>query len=121
MGSRVLAQGAAIAKRPPHAADSGHRMAVYKTNTVAASTAATLVLPDSDGVPFGGCWVSFVASADCYIIFGRSDLPAATAANGYPMLANQEFNWWINDTDDAYFRVIRSTADGVLTRYRSNL
>lgn len=94
-------------------------MQVEKTNFTAVSTAATEVA--SLGIPFKGAWFTFVPSADCYIVFGRSDLPAASAANGYPLVAGVEYNWWINDTEETHFRVIRNAADGVITRYRSNL
>lgn len=115
----MLGQSAAIAKRPPHAAGSGYATQVEKTTVTAVSATAQSVA--ALGIPLCGCWFSFVSSGDCFIIFGRSDVPAATSANGYPMLAGVEYNWWINDTEDAFFSAIRSTVDGVLTRYRSNL
>src|SRR6201991_4697966 len=108
----MLGQSAAIAKRPPHALGSGYATQVEKTAFTAVS--ATAIPVATLGVPMAGCWFSFVSSADCFIIFGRADVPAATAANGYPLLAGVEYNWWINDTEDAFFSVIRSTADGSL-------
>ncbi len=115
----MLGQSAAIAKRPPHAAGSGYATQVEKTNVTSVSATAVPVF--ALGVPFAGCWGSFTCSSDCYIIFGRADVPAASAANGFPMLAGVSYDFWINDTEDTHLSVIRVVADGVLTRYRSNL
>lgn len=117
----MLAQGGAIAKRGPHAAGSGHIFQVYKTDITSVSTAATLVLPDAGGIPMAGCWVTFSPSVDCYIHFGRIDLPASSSTVGEKWVANERYELWINDTEEPYFRVIRASADGVLERRRSNL
>lgn len=119
----MLGQSGAIAKRPPHAAGSGSPMQIYNTDFTAVSTAATEVLPvvaGQGGVPMLGCWVTFSCTADCYIHFGRADLPAASSTNARKFVAGIDYDFWINDTEDAYFRVIRVSADGVLTRNRSN-
>lgn len=85
----------------------------------AASSAATLTLPD--GIPIAGCWVSFSVDTDCYIHFGKdATLAAASAAVSFPMSANTTEQYWVSEKD-MYFRIIRKTLDGVLSRYRSNL
>lgn len=117
----MLGQSGAIAKRPPHV---GGPFNVYKTPiTAAAGTAWTLF--DGSSIPFGGCWVTFTASVDCYIHFYNADDTSVTtpsAAVSWPMMAGVEYDWWCNDKQDNAFRVIRAgTEDGVLSRYRSNL
>jgi len=122
----MLGQGAAIAKRPPHASGSTETdgsadpIAIEPTVAVTAvSTAAALVL--SGGIPIGGCWVTFVADTDCFIHFGpSSSLPAASSTVSWPLAAGVEKDYWCNEKDQ-YFRVIRKTADGILRRARTNL
>lgn len=122
----MLGHSGAIAKRPPHAtgAVDGELPDPLQVQdavaTGAASTAAIATL--AQGIPLTGCWVSFTVDFDAYIVFGPTAAltPAASAANGWPLLAGIEYNWWCNDKD-SFFRVIRKTADGTLKRYRSNL
>jgi len=95
-------------------------MAVYKTDITSSSTLAAVL--GSATIPFGGCWVTFVSSVDCWIHFGGDTDSAASAVYSFPMKAQETYDWWVNDTSDPNFRVIRAgTDDGVLTRYRSNL
>jgi len=118
-------QAGAIIFRPPHAngaLDDGlpDPLAV-ETNTPfsSASSAATLTLPN--GIPIGGCWVTFTVDSDCYIHFGpNSSIVAAAPTVSWPWIAGVEYNRFINEKD-AYFRIIRKTADGVLKRVRSEL
>lgn len=121
----MLGQSAAVAKRPPHAntaLNDGTADLLRVQDAVAVtavSTAATATL--AEGIPIAGCWVSFTVDADAYIVFGPDNtLPAASAASGWPMATGVEYNWWASEKD-AFFRVIRKTADGNLKRYRSNL
>lgn len=119
----MLGQSGAIAKRPPHASFVDSVFRVYKTDIAAASTAAWTLF-DADSIPFGGCWVTFVSSVDCYIIFYPSAaVPiAASATNGWPLMAGVEYNWWCDHLADNTLAVIRAGTDnGVLSRYRSNL
>lgn len=123
----MLGQSGAIAKRPPQALNSLRPMMVFKT-AIGAVSAGDETLPTASGgtgIPFGGCWVSFTASVDCWIHFYRRDATVfveASSANSYPLMAGVEYNWWCNDTEDFYFRIVRAgAADGLLTRYRSNL
>lgn len=121
----MLGQSEAINKAPPHAvgaieADGTPDIlaAEAKVAVGVASTAAALVL--SGGIPMTGCWVTFSCDADAYIHFGpTSSLSAASSTISTPMTAGFEYEWRINDKD-AYFRIIRKTADGVLSRRRSN-
>src|ERR1043165_7899000 len=120
----MLGQSGAIAFRPQHAngALDGEipdplRM-MDNVAVTAASTAAILTLPD--GIPIGGCWVTFSTDTDCFIHFGPNASIAAASTSSEFFPANTKVNWWINDKD-AYFRVIRKTADGVIQRRRSNL
>ena len=118
----MLGQAQAIAKRPPHLAASGHPMQVKTTAILASPGFADTVLNGT--IPFGGCWVTFTASVDCYIFFNsiNTGLPAPSATNSFTMTAGVEYNWWVNDTDDGWIYFCRAGAnDGVLTRYRSNL
>lgn len=120
----MLGQAGAIAKIPPTATgalDDGQPDSTAVQTAVAitiASSAATAVL--ATGVPMGGCWVTFVADTDCYIVFGPSaaNTPAATAANGWPLFAGQEKDWRINEKRQ-FFTIIRKIADGTLKRYKS--
>ena len=74
------------------------------------------------GIPITGCWMTFVCDVDAYIVFGKSNVGAASAANGWPIAANVVEQWYVLEVKDAFFRIIRKgTTDGVLKRYRSNL
>lgn len=120
----MLGQAGAIAKLPPTAngaLDDGQPDPTAVQDPVAitsVSTAATAVL--ATGIPMGGCWVTFSVDTDCYIVFGPSaaGTPAASASNGWPIAANTERDWRVNEKRQ-FFRVIRKTADGVLKRYKS--
>lgn len=114
----MLGQSGAIAKRPPHGASSGSPFAIIKTPITSVSTAATETLPA--GIPFTGCWVTFTPSVDCYILFGRSDVAAASSTEGERWIANERYELWVNDTEETHFRVVRVTSDGTLERRRSN-
>lgn len=120
-------QSEAINKRPPHAAgaldtDGSPDLMAIETAVAfgVASTAATAVL--ANGIPIGGCFITLTVDSDCYIIWGPTAAltPAASAANAWPHAPGIEYEYRINEKD-AFFRVIRKTADGVLKLRRSNL
>lgn len=118
-------QAGAILFRPPHAngsLDDGSLDplgVVDQTSFTSVSTNATLTIPT--GIPMGGCWMTFVVDSDCYIHFGpNTSITAASASVSWPWFAGVEYNRWISEKD-AYFRIIRKTADGILKRVRSEL
>ncbi|MBN1237426.1 MAG: hypothetical protein JXB36_02940 [Gammaproteobacteria bacterium] len=111
----------AIMRRPPRGNGTGERGENFTTPIVAASTTNVAVLPT--GAPTsGGCWVTFKATVDCFIRWGRAASPTVAAAttSDYPLTADQEEEFWITFPDDANFSVIRETADGTLNRFRSD-
>jgi hypothetical protein len=106
---------------PPHAAGSGHLCQV-ETN-VAVTAVASAATQTITNMSLVGDWVTFVSDTDCYIRFDRSAsgvnaVGSATSAD-WPMKAGIEYNWFCTP-EGAYFSVIRKTADGILSRYRSN-
>lgn len=121
----MLGQSEAINKAPPHAVGAVESdgtpdilAAEAKLNVTVTSSAATAVL--SGGIPIGGVWVTFSVDADAFIHFGpNASLSAASSTISTPMAANVEYEWRINEKD-SFFRIIRKTADGVLSRRRSN-
>jgi len=120
----MLGQSGGILFRPPHAngaLDDGGADLLAIADALAftsTSSAATLTLPN--GIPIGGCWVTFTVDSDCYIHFGpNSSIVPASASVSWPWIAGVEYNRYINEKD-AYFRIIRKTADGTLKRVRSN-
>ena len=122
----MLGQSAAIAKRPPHASTatetdgSPDPLAIEtKVTVTVVSSAATPTL--ANGIPYAGCFITLTTDTDCYIHFGpNSSIAAASSAISWPLAANSVHDLWVNDKD-AYFRVIRKTADGILSIRRSNL
>jgi hypothetical protein len=114
----MLGQSEAIQKRPPRGNGTGERGEVFATAFTGASTTAA-VLPGT-GIPaLVGCFVTFVADADCYIRFGTSAVAAATTSD-WLLPANVERDFWCNPTEDTNFSVIQKTAAGTLKRFRSN-
>lgn len=112
-------QSQAVAKRPPHGAGTTHPLRTVSLSFTAVSSAATSAVPD--GFDNTGCWVTFSSSTDCFIRFGRqTDVGSATSSD-FGMTAGTQYDWWIAQNEDAYFTVIRSTADGVLKRNRSSV
>lgn len=121
----MLGQGAAILNRPPHAngaLDDGLPDPLAVRDSVAftsSSSAALQTLPN--GIPIGGCWITFTVDSDAYIHFGpNNSIVAASASVSWPIVAGIEYNRFINEKD-AFFRIIRKTADGALKIVRSNL
>jgi len=110
-------QGQAITKRPPHGSDTEHprRVAVVAVSPV--STAAALVVPGKVNNNVGD-WVTFQASADCFIRFGDSPSMGPATSSDWPIKADVEYSWWIRP-DDAYFRIV-SAGVGSLKRYTSS-
>ncbi len=113
-------QAAAILKRPPHGASSGDAFEVYTTAFTGSSSASTAVLPSNGGLPSGGCFVTWIADADCYVRVGKGTVAAATSGDWF-LPAGVQVDWWHNDTEDLNFTVIQKTSAGNLKRYRSNL
>jgi hypothetical protein len=105
-------------RRPPRAAASGEQGENFTSPIVVGSTTNVAVLPTNPPTS-GGCWVTFKATSDCFIRFGRLGVGAATSSD-YLLTANQEEEFWITFPDDANFSVIRATADGTLHRFRSS-
>lgn len=114
----------AILRRAPRASDATGVDSVGKNfqTTMPAATSVTNVAVLPSGAPIsGGCWVTFVPSADCRIRFGTAAAPGVTAAVAADALfaAGQTQEFWIAYPDDANFSVI-STAGGLLDRWRSS-
>lgn len=93
----------------------------YTIAITSGASAATAVLPD--GLPPGGCYVSWVATVDCHIrVATASDTGSATTSDWF-LPANYTVDWWHDPARKSYFSVIRAasaTADGNLKRARSN-
>jgi hypothetical protein len=86
------------------------------TNT-ATSTSSTAAI--SLGQNDAGGWYSFVAkTADGHILFGRSDVAAATTANALYMAIGARYDYYIPVGYATHFRFIAS-ATGVISWARS--
>lgn len=111
----------AILRRAPRASDATGVDSVGKNfqTTMGAAVSVTNVATLPSGAPTsGGCWVTFVPSADCRIRFASGNPGAAVAADAL-FAAGQTQEFWIAYPDDANFSVI-STAGGLLDRWRSS-
>ncbi len=80
------------------------------TATSAASTAA-VDITGSDTV--GGFYDFSVKGADVHILFGKSDVAAATTSNAFYLSAGSRVSYWIDPANARYFRAIAtSTVSG---------
>ncbi len=75
--------------------------AVTTTATTLASTAAVQITPA--GVP--GLFTFIAKGSDVHVLFGGSDVAAATTSNGAYISAGSHFDFFITDAA-RYFRVI---------------
>lgn len=109
----------AVARRPPHGSgttDSAPNRAISKTAVGSASSAATPVgLTPNSGT---GAYFTFVSTGDAHIRFGAANVAAATTSD-YLLRAGTPDEWWCESNEDAYFTILRDTADGSLYWYRS--
>lgn len=86
----------------------------------AASTAAIDTKIDSAGAKVNKQNVTFVTDQDVFIVFGMSDVVAATSANGLLLKAADEPRTFLCDSRRTrFFRAIRSTVDANLRFYVS--
>ncbi len=92
----------------------GGYVAPMKTNNLAFTSSASAATPVGIGAGPDVIWV--IATQDCYIKFGNSTLSAPSASDGWLLKANVETPFEVG-LNSAYFRVIRSSADGVLNWY----
>lgn len=106
----------AIARRPPHGRNTTDRAEMHNQIVLVGSSAAVpLGLPDNGS----GRWYTFCATVNCYIVFGRANMPAADAT-GWPLIAGAVYEWWCESNIDPYFRVISGGTDGNLAWYVSD-
>jgi hypothetical protein len=106
----------ALHKRPPHVGADG--MEVLNTAFTGTGTAGALCLT---AMPDGGCYISWIADADCYIVFGSvAGMAVATSTNGFYLPAGVAMDFWHQRKMDDFFSVVQKTAAGTLKRYRSN-
>ena len=86
------------------------------TVTGAASTAALQIMPTASGFGTPGLsqgWFDFIAlGADCFVLFGKSDVAAATTLC-MPLVAGTVQPYFING-DRAFVRVITAGGAGTL-------
>ena len=110
----------AVNKRPPHAASSD-ALQVYSTSFTGTGTAAALCLPTAGlGIPGTGCFITWVADADCYIHFGATSTLAAATSAAFLLPANTPTDFFHQPNADDFFSVVQKTTAGTLKRYRSN-
>ena len=103
----------AVVARVPSADRPAHTQAF-----TAASTAAVLTGTSTECGGCDGGWYTFVPTQDCHIIWGKSDVAAATSSQMfYP--ASCSFDKWLSAKLETHLRVIRSTADGTLFWHKS--
>lgn len=106
----------AINMIPPHASgDTGTGNQILTTAFGAAATAATLSTPSLGGT---GGYITWIADADCYVIWGNSTMGAADSGGLY-LPAGVFVNYFHRPMVDDYFSVIQKTAGGNLKRWRS--
>jgi hypothetical protein len=104
---------AAIQIRTPSAVRPAHVQAFTSSSTAAVATGASSECGDADGG-----WYTFIPTEDCHILWGKSDVAAATTSQMfYP--AGVEFSKWLSAKEDSHLRVIRNSADGSLYWHKS--
>jgi hypothetical protein len=110
----------AIMKRPPHASTDATADGVQAAQRHTSFTAANAfddVL--NFAVPATGCWITWVATADCWLHFYSSNAATPIAASPTVskfLIAGAELDYFHIPRRDDKVAVIRSTADGVLCR-----
>lgn len=115
-------QAEAIKKTPPAGLGTGLVGAAMSVPVVVASATGLAVnTVQTQPLFLAGQWYTFISTANCHIRFGGDAALGAAAQADYPMIANVEYDWFI-DNGSTFFSVIRDTAatDGVLWRYQSN-
>lgn len=103
--------------RPPHGEATSDPTAT-KTDAIGAASATYPIL-GVDGLPFGGCFVRWYFTTDCYVRFGSASVAAATA-NDAEFKAGEWHRFW-HDAQDTHVSVLRKSADGLVKRHRSDL
>ncbi len=93
----------------------------YAIAVTAAPSAVTAVLPD--GIPYLGCYVSWVSSVDCHIRVAVAANTGSATTSDWLLPAGVMVDWWHDASFKTHFSVIRAAsavADGSLKRARSN-
>lgn len=109
---------------PPGPADGGSTQAnrpflqAFSTpgTTVTLCTAAS---PDAAAIPFGGCYITWISDADCFVRVGTSTMNVATTSDHF-LPAGVERTWWHDPNTQTHFSVLQRVGAGTLKRYRSN-
>ena len=109
---------AAIQKRPPHGSDA---TTPYKVHTDAIDTGASITVPvvGSESLPYGGGFVTFRPTVDCYARWGDSTVADATSSD-WEISANEVVEFWHAERIDTHVSVLAKTTAGSIKRYRSN-
>lgn len=116
----MLGQPGAVARRPPHRAATTEPGATQVDTVTSASQTFAVIKTGAPLAPLQGSWVTFVSSVDAYICFGDASVGAATS-NDYPLFANVEKEWFLDDRIEPSFSIIRAGAvDGTIKRYKSD-
>lgn len=90
--------------------------------TGAASSGATAILgavTTSGFIGTSGFWYTWVASEDCHIRVGGSNVAPCTT-NDWPMFKGQEMNRWVRINIDTHFTVIQDVSAGKVYHGRTN-
>jgi len=91
--------------------------------TAVEPTASTveLALPEGGGIPETGCYITWVSTVDCHLRVGRDSIGDSTTSDFF-LAGGVEKNWWHDPRIETHFSAIRAdsaTANGLITRYRS--
>lgn len=118
----VLGEQEAILFTVPRGFGSGEQ---GETKVVATSGSSSLAQPIQGAVPASGFigtsgfWYTWVASEDCHIRIGDSNVVAATTSD-WPLFKGAEMNRWIRIGIDTHFTVIQELTAGKVYHGRSS-
>lgn len=79
-------------------------------NTAGAASSNAIAIGGTGFYMFG---VEESTSDGVYVLFGLSDVAAASAANGLHIAAGEKIERYIDSARDTHYRIIRKTADEV--------
>lgn len=104
---------AVVTRRPPHAFGSGEETSNKGFATTDANSTAE---QDILGSNTASHYVIMRFDQDCYVAFGNTGMPAATASC-FPVKANEVWEWLCVGQRDRFCRVIRAGSTNVNVDY----
>jgi hypothetical protein len=102
---------------------TGDKTRNYVTDVTSAASAVAAVLPNEDGIPDTGCYVTWVSTVDCHIRVSTSATCGSATTDDSFLAAGARIDWWHHPKIKTHFSVIRAstaTVDGKITRNRSS-